>query len=597
MGEPENVAGALIEIILVQRGSTAYLTIGGGADCSWLAAFAERVLLLDIAIVDRDGQTIHRSQSRRGATAQVEFREDVSVAGNIHMLEKTSMVSASHKFIQTTADFQTASSVSLRSSWSTILHDAFGATGEIWTSGKYSRYLQMLFFNIKGVSATLGPLYPYVLEGDRLKRPNFNCFYPMPDGWHLWDFTRSMLPELNKCSHVDVESNLSESIELLETLFRTSDKSTRCKYGGHHPSLVACHNDACLLALLKAILLFARILYISDIDQDVSPSSTGLIYLYKLYLYNSLYDTEEPGEGKGSVEWNKVGLFSAKLIHSTFSGWDYSQEDKDDFTPAISGRGICVYRKGIDDVTGDPEQIARFAVVRGYISYDNHRYRQISDLPRVHANKTWQCAKYPYASNNTPCQVTALVKDTANTRQLQLGYIIHGWQTGVKNPPLHIGLEQMIREVGKIPRGSCCGVAPSLLDCDKIRNRVHLQCSYYKPAFERRDIDQVRSLLDNFKSSDRTLLMVRYGNTFTDALEGLEIRLGQLPMIYAASLQHRQHAYIYNVALVSFVPCLDCILRRAIPMIGFGMKIIQFHGLNSGTQTLDVKTDIPKCVC
>ena len=97
--DPEAMTHILTELAAVQKGATAHLLIQGEADVSWLAAFSECILLLDIAILHEKERVLYRSQLRKAEAPQVAFEICPESCRASHVGAKTSLISNGYKFI------------------------------------------------------------------------------------------------------------------------------------------------------------------------------------------------------------------------------------------------------------------------------------------------------------------------------------------------------------------------------------------------------------------------------------------------------------------------------------------------------------------
>ncbi len=355
MSDPESLADALIELAMVQNRSTANLVLSCSADCSLLAAFADQILCLDIAILGAEDQILLRSQRRKDTTPQVTFLTKSYRGRNMETTQKTSLLPVSHKLVYIDARSYVADNVSLRSSWSTVLHDAFGEVLDFWLSKEYSRHFLPLLHLISSGKSNFFDIHDVFIGVENISQ----MFPPICGRDQANNIPRHALLMLPELQQLPVEEQFSSNRELENLMIEfCSVGIAECQT--KLSAVNTCQCRSCTLSVLGATAIYLQLLSCSDIDHEVPPSSLGLLYLRDLII-----------EGR----YSRVGenpLSATQLVHAIFAGRPHHFENDNLDTPAQSGRGICVYRAGIDNPIGTLDSVVRHQVVRYVVSTSSH---------------------------------------------------------------------------------------------------------------------------------------------------------------------------------------------------------------------------------
>ena len=392
--DPQSVARALVELAKVQHGATAFLTISGHADSSWLATFAEQILNLNIALIDGDSSILHRSQKRRGAVPQVTFTTPHGEGNLPYKIEKTELIKQPTNLIRLDSCRGTASNINTSSTWSSILHDAFGSHTSLWLSGKYRKLLPAML--TCSVTVTVRG-YRHFLHLQAHSMPSRRVTESLPyhdrlaSNTNIMTFVRQILPDTASCNDGD-RITLDQLIQLypatLEPFFLENHEAKSGVTGRYD-----CGSTNCPLRIVACIRLYLQVNYITDIDNDVSRSALGLSNLFDL----------EPCSPRDRDMMTGSSFPFLRLIYNVFSGTRVhptSYSSAEDIV-AFAGRGICVFVAGIDNPTGPCRALSRYRVVRGHITYDDKLHVKVKDL-ESHDDALWhfQTAELRQAPSN-----------------------------------------------------------------------------------------------------------------------------------------------------------------------------------------------------
>ena len=153
---------------------------------------------------------------------------------------------------------------------------------------------------------------------------------------------------------------------------------------------------------------------VSDIDEEIAPSVTGLSNLYR-WLASS-----GPRESHPLMRLHCDQPTQIALIFYVLSGLtiDTDEQDSTSSSPkslALAGAGVCVYRQALEDPNLPPDSIFRIRVVSGYISHAGTIFKRIRNL-------SGQRHDFTFDTSTTYKSVNAVVQETDRDFELAMAY-------------------------------------------------------------------------------------------------------------------------------------------------------------------------------
>ncbi|KAG8528600.1 uncharacterized protein KY384_006287 [Bacidia gigantensis] len=611
--DPETFAEALLEATLVHRGSTESLVFCGNADCSLLAAFAEQFLCLDISIFGTGRTVLHRSQKRHSDFPQLTFIRDANDIEDFAMTQKLTLSPVNHKLVQIERNGNVIMNVCLRSSWDTVLQDAFGESLAFWLSEKWSPFLLPLVQRIgsgNSIAERYYPLFETVTTLSEALPQTFGTKQSRDMPHHVL----KMLPELRQCPF---DTSLADDDELKEMLYL----APTCM----HSNSTFCQGGECKMSVLGAISIFVRVLASSDIDEEVTPSSLGLVHLRNL-LFNSPTDSSKYKNRTSPVQ----------MVQAIFTGQLLEIADHVIGVPAESGRGICVYRAGIENPSSELDTALRLQIVRyvlsnygdtsriandyfrGYLASNHQQYRRLIDLldnpyDSVWSSKEIQVSNQQYQKPWLPQASGAihrrlLLKETEKISQLEIAYKMHCPSVHANEQWAKVGLEHMMKTFNAVTHQAECGAWCQTFACLLDDNTLHqpmmdskrLQITYKRPEVER-----IQRMLREVIVPQKHFIL---GYTARDADmrsasrqdKGCHLYVGDPYVLYLQWLL--QSDGTHNIFLSAFTNCLACVIRGMVRhkhydydkrLMNDGnidegtVSAFHFNGLNDKEEVLD----------
>ena len=532
VSSPASIVDVLIALSKLQEGRFDRLTIKDRASCAWLAVFAERILSLNVRIL-AGSVLLYRSRCRNEHDVQVTFEvsnDDSTVA---EIVDRTVALPVNHKRIVMKMQGDLFDHITLRSTWSSLLHDAFGSKIEnILHCSSPTCLMRLLLRYIDG----------QVPETYIRYFGHFEEFSNQISFWHrlrnrsaseALDQARK-LPELHKSieNHQSTCSKQSH-VEQDDLTYWKSWNFGRSSAGSARYEKA---NEEFWMAL--AILYFLQILYVSDVDEDVQPSSLGLYNLFR-----SMQKADKGAE--------RISLSFANVIDKSFEVFTRNSVTRRSGSgryagligPAIAGDGICVYRNGISNPTLSIEFAERLRVVKGHISYDDRCYDMINDM------EPWAHDVLEFYQDNLDVErhqledpfgqhhMLALLKISDNSRTLDLGFRVDPVELHALHRTLELHLERMFyhclrKEMSFETACDICCVTKDVPNAKILGSCIPEGTSVHREDIVCPNEEQIKQLLSIFFKAENIADLWMFIQ-FHDDGEHVEVLLCQLHVGYA----------------------------------------------------------------
>ena len=368
--KPKNLAKAIAKLADISTGRVPSYTFTGGPDCAWLAAVAECILGLSVAILCEQN-TLYQTHPNPGIDHQViilrsKDRTDKISQGEVLGL---SQYDIPHGRPLLWASDSTRDNPRNRiSSWSTILCDTFG-----------SRLLDSLLHLSAGVNfAKLlrsAILYPEhhplsrlnLAEGSHSQLPSVPKKVAQ-EGRLFLKFVRDNLPELYPCL-LGYNENTQETMMPPIAFYSALTATCSCEKCSDSQRSHAVTNDICLATMAYTIVSYAWLLFPVSMDRRTLPSITGL---EQLYLWTSIFETV----GEHGIQDHLKRDFHT--INTLLTGRIAQPIGVGSTELARADNGICIFMRFLEDLT-TPSQFMEIKIVPGSIFYRNCKYLLLED--------------------------------------------------------------------------------------------------------------------------------------------------------------------------------------------------------------------------
>ena len=564
------LAEAILMLAKVSKGNLLNTTFSGGIDCAWLAALAEWILSLDVAICDPSGSLLYRSRGVTDKHPQVTIivpnaAEDA--VQEVLIRSKASFIPSGRILLQKDPALRGVNLLNWQGSWSTILHDVFHSNIDDLLAGETGQYFNM-YINCVSLLPPESGAYQGVARFARRSKLSFDNHPVNPLIWTQNDsrgqafikFAARRLPEIAAClltATWDGSASFVEDLGLLAIRFIGS--VCRCAFHSQNKQEKLEEEDlVCLQTMAETIVIFLWILLDSDIDEDVLPSITGLANLYTWQSRANKSSASATGEFYEPIMNCDFPVLGIDLVFHVLSGLaipgtppKHESLPTNDYLARV-GNGICVYHCAIEDPNLPLETIFRFRVVRGYISFSGFRFKEICGFRGVNVDSSLKA--YDLRGEAPIRSVQTIAQETENETRLEMAYLVHYLNETAQLATYWLHLPFIFRKLQrKSTYLNCAGNCPALYELES-RNRPHQLHQHHTveswpSGINREEYDRAQEMLNGFKHAGGTWIRVSSAGLFT-------IITGHPILLYALINPS-------TLCLLPFKDCLSCIMRRA----------------------------------
>lgn len=471
--EPSALAKAILIVGEVSKKKVSNATFRGDLNCAWLAAFAECIISMNVAIWTTSGATIYRSQSDKYQLPQISIivsQQPLAQTENLRLHSKTSLVPSWDHLLYQDDQSPAIGNMRWRCDWTNILHQTFGGAVEILLSGETGREFKSYLYHVS-LMENENPGYlrnlvdPLIWAQDNSK------------GNQFLEFASRRLPELRECLQGNSEAIHQEYIARTGRLWSMDPDPylaiqrvctcSRC----HHSS----GNDSqlCLATLAEVIIIFLWITITIMIDDEIRPSITGLSDLYKWHyesrgnMFDRLAPKFYPLRNIDLIFHVLSGIspassYATPLQENYNRGGSYATPQKNynqGASLALAGAGMCVYYYALETPNLSAGLISKLRCVQGYIAHSGARFKDIVGLTGPVSGP--QPLGVGERFNNLSFEI--VVQENENESQLEMAYQIRYTDLNDMHNCRWLNLVVLFRELRALTRfircsGHCSGV-------------------------------------------------------------------------------------------------------------------------------------------
>lgn len=569
------LAGAILTIAQVTNKRLAGATFTGGLDCMWLAAVAEWVFSLDVIIYNSAAAPIYRSRSLDQQPPQITIfyletkteREERSFVS-----EKTSLIRNGHTlFVRENGDFYGDQHYfNWRSSWSTILHDTFPGSIDKLLTGENAYHFGLYLYCVSMIQE---PDLRY--KGD-CGTPNTadlfsnNLVHPLlwtqesSRGHDFLTFASKRLPELSRCLEHDF-SSISQDEVFSSGLVARRRFESKCN---DHPLLsgLRAPGSVCLTRLAEVIVVFLWITLVSEIDEKIPPSLTGLSNLYRQL------DSCSVGEKDQIMKVRARPAQQTALVFYVLSGLTIGSEEQFSIPPssnylAMAGAGICVYRQALVNPNLPPDSISKFRVVPGYVSHAGAIFTRIRNL-----SGSRNPPRFSFDASSTCQSVKAIVQETDRDSELAMAYQVNYIDGQGERMYLFMSLGRLLhilqRSVSTFKCKAGCSDLPTKFEGNFDAPNTSKEMSSWRDTrrypvvlFDKAAIGNAQRLVADVKRLSNMWVSTSIGKGARRVRSTycfVEMLTDRPFMIYLSLMDPNREA----LCVFPFIPCLSCIVER-----------------------------------
>ena len=397
VSSPDTIAEALLAIGKVSTGELVSISIVGGGDAGWLAAIAQWIFDLRVAIFNHEGELLHANSVQEDqAQVHVFFvkpHEDandlkVAVRGKVYQLRDITEM-----FFMREDEFGSAL-VCSRVPWANALSLTFGS--EFKRLMEMHRSFSRAILSAGRVFDGIARAEPRALPAER---QYCQTYFEDGRGRGFLAFAVAVFPELEPLNSV-IDTTVLRSFDSACDSYESSKAhiKTGCGCSLCTQGIEDGINEEkfCLVLLMEAIIVVVQSMSGISAPTALFPMRSGLEAFYrrqlKLHESEKLHGRIEKYGAVGAVlefnnaeceEWNiEESVAIRRVIDAArlFSG--RSIESVDHEQVAISISGIVVFLNTLLEggLPVDPELMGRCTVIPGHIEMHGRSYAHLEDF-------------------------------------------------------------------------------------------------------------------------------------------------------------------------------------------------------------------------
>ena len=544
------LAEAIITIAQLTNKQLSSATFTGGFDCIWLAAVAESIFSLDVVISKSADTQLYRSRSLDQQPPQLTilYTERLTDSQDQRVVsEKTTLI----RSVRTLFVREDGNSLgdpyifNWRSSWSTILHDTFPGAIDMLLTGEIGYQFSLYVYCVSMIQRDLRESDDTSRHG-RLNYLFCGSLVDPPRGHQFLSFASKRLPELSHCLEQDFSPVPQDQLYRRGVAAREVIESSSKAIGG-----------VSLTVLTEVILFFLWITLVSDIDEQIAPSITGLRWLYA-YLASNQDNNGFTFDIRACTD--QIGLVFRVLSRS-------AEPFISSGLLAIAGAGVCVYRQVLLDPHLPPDSISRIRVVPGYISHAGALFKTIIGIsPRDNH------PIFSFDALSTCQSVDAIVQETEKDSELAAAYQVNYTNGRGEKKYLLLSLSALLSKLQPAIRAFnyednymnlSTKALPDYRPCDHERisscqKKIH---GFPLELIDQAARDNAQRLIADSQNLQNpwvctSMLDTWIGNTVVSV--ETELLIDRPFIIYLSLMEARR----LNVCVFPLIPCLSCMIER-----------------------------------
>lgn len=483
---PLALAKAVLVLGEISKKKAINATFRGDLNCAWLAAFAEWVLSLDVAVSTPSGAIIYRSQSDQYQLPQISIiTSQRPLAGDENLLlhSKASIIPSWDHLLYQDDTSPSTGNMRWRCDWTNVLHQTFGGAVEVLLNGKTGCQFRNYLYCVSLRANTDLRTITYITERDDLLDWSYlNPVNPLiwaqenSKGHQFLEFASRRLPELRECLQGDFEDINQENIEKAGAdAYLAIEQVCTCS---RHSSTSYGNTRVCLNTLAEVVLIFLWITIVTMIDDGIYPSITGLSDLYEWQ-----YETFDLlGNMYARLTPKSYPLRQIDLVFHVLSGISPARSQglrppayvlRPALLPgspylALVGAGICVYHYALETPNLAPGHFTKLRCVRGHIAYSGAPFREIRSL--IGPNPELRPLGIEEIFKNL--SIETVVQENENESQLEMAYQLRYTDLNGAHNCRWLNLSNLFQELYTLTK---------IIRCTGCSNRFYDHPIFYPP--------------------------------------------------------------------------------------------------------------------
>ena len=398
MANSEDIAKAMSGLFKISKGDIKKITVMGGTECAFIAAFAHWVLNLKVYVDDEAGKVIYQDVEAEDAQVEVTYCRQHSLS--LVQISSTTYILREVEDIFIRAQTYDQTFLTIRTPWDGCLTRVFGRTFNVLTKAPTT---------LGGFFGSVARVYRALALGEndvgKFSRTLYINFVESSYGIGFINSVASIFPELKRVNSLFDEMQMALDVPLQEALRTTErtilDLEQLCQCKGCTPRDTG-RDIKCIVALALSIREMVSTISCVTGSSDILPTIRGINHVYsrnKQDLLGSKILQSRPllAIALGLVMENERGselehlrrfdllsypmeIFSGHSYHSRYLTENNPQGGRE-FCTATVKQGLCYYLNCLRSLSSHAENARMVHIVPGHIQMGDKQYSSVYDVP------------------------------------------------------------------------------------------------------------------------------------------------------------------------------------------------------------------------
>ena len=401
----EDIAKALHGLFQISRNSLEYIEVVGGANCTFIGAFAHWLLDLTVHVEDEVGTTIYQNSSNHETVQlRIRYRSLDQVSTELHIASRTYVLGNHHEMLFHTPH-EDALSLLIRTPWDCCLERVF------WNSMRRLKSMSRILGEFLGSAARI---FAALAEGEadvgEFSRADFAEFVYDTYGHGFVKSVGNVFPELDRvdglettmldASNASFKQAFSSLQVLIDSLVRLCECDICKDLAKRRDTDIqdTTRDKNCILVTTVAITSLVRLVAGTKRHSMMNPTIAGLQHIYGQCLQRikvSCRTNSSPTVPDTlGLHVNSDGFASRSLtpaylmagVQCLFTGHRPSENEinRNNYRTAFSYNGICFFFEILHSPSSNAAILRRIHVLPGRIQRGDREYTMV-----------WDCAPAP----------------------------------------------------------------------------------------------------------------------------------------------------------------------------------------------------------
>ena len=391
----EDVAKAMSGLFKISKGTIARVTVTGGMECAFIAAFAQWLLNLKVYVDDDTGRVIHQDAHSEEAQVVVTYRRQADLS--LVQVSSTTYVLREDEDLIVRSPTIEHNILTIRTPWDGCLTRVFGTAFNTLIKAPT---------NLGGFFGSTARVYQALALGEsdvgNFSRKTYINFVESSYGIGFIHSVVSIFPELKRASGLFDEMQLALNVPLQEAL-RTIERTilnleqlcscSRCKSSNKGRRVT------CIVVLAFSIREMVSTISCVTRDDNILPTVRGISLVYSRHeldwplslnargrpllaislglSVNGVYGPDQEEIRNFDLLSHPIEIFSGYGDHSRYLAENNPQGNE--YCTATVKHGLCYYLNCLRSLSSHAENARMVHIISGHIQMGDKQFNSIYD--------------------------------------------------------------------------------------------------------------------------------------------------------------------------------------------------------------------------